>query len=75
MHGHAHDHPYSFEGEVDDQRHLRQRRIYLQDYRQPRPADGKKYPVILLVHGNFGLGPPYGEQIQSFARDLAGLGY
>jgi dienelactone hydrolase len=27
------------------------------------------------VHGNFGLGPPYGEQIQSFARDLAGLGY
>jgi dienelactone hydrolase len=28
-----------------------------------------------LVHGNFGLGPPYGEQIQSFARDLAGLGY
>ena len=41
----------------------------------PAPADGKKHPVILLVHGNFGLGPPYGEQIQSFARDLAGLGY
>jgi carboxymethylenebutenolidase len=41
----------------------------------PAPADGKKHPAILLVHGNFGLGPPYGEQIQSFARDLAGLGY
>jgi carboxymethylenebutenolidase len=41
----------------------------------PAPADGKKHPVILLVHGNFGLGPPYGEQIQSFARDLADLGY
>jgi dienelactone hydrolase len=41
----------------------------------PAPADGKRHPVILLVHGNFGLGPPYGEQIQSFARDLAGLGY
>jgi dienelactone hydrolase len=41
----------------------------------PAPADGKKHPVIMLVHGNFGLGPPYGEQIQSFARDLAGLGY
>lgn len=41
----------------------------------PGPPDGKKYPVILLVHGNFGLGPPYGEQIQSFARDLASLGY
>ena len=41
----------------------------------PAPSDGKKHPVILLVHGNFGLGPPYGEQIHSFARDLAGLGY
>src|SRR4051812_30998346 len=41
----------------------------------PGPSDGKKHPVILLVHGNFGLGPPYGQQIQSFARDLAGLGY
>jgi hypothetical protein len=39
----------------------------------PAPADGKKYPVILLVHRDFG--PPYGEQIQSFARDLADLGY
>jgi carboxymethylenebutenolidase len=41
----------------------------------PAPPDGKKHPVILLVHGNFGLGPPYGAQIQGFARDLAGKGY
>lgn len=41
----------------------------------PAPSDGKKYPVILLVHGNFGLGPPYGDQIQGFAKDLAGRGY
>jgi dienelactone hydrolase len=39
------------------------------------PSDGKKHPVILLVHGNFGLRPPYGDQIQGFARDLAGKGY
>lgn len=39
------------------------------------PSDGKKHPVILLVHGNFGLGIPYGDQIHGFARDLAGKGY
>ena len=39
------------------------------------PSDGKKYPVVLLVHGNFGLGPPYGAPIHGFAKDLAGLGY
>ncbi len=36
----------------------------------PAPSDGKKYPVILLVHGNFGLGPPYGAPIHGFARDF-----
>ena len=41
----------------------------------PAPSDGKKHPVILLVHGNFGLGAPYGDQIQGFAKDLAGRGY
>jgi carboxymethylenebutenolidase len=39
------------------------------------PPDGKKYPVVLFLHGNFGLGSPFGEQIQSFAKDLANLGY
>ncbi len=41
----------------------------------PAPVDGKEHPMVLLVHGNFGLGAPYGDQIQSFAKDLAGLGY
>jgi Dienelactone hydrolase family len=36
---------------------------------------GKRFPMILLVHGNFGLGPPYGDQIRGFAKDLAGRGY
>lgn len=41
----------------------------------PAPPDGKKYPVVFLPHGNFGLGFPYGDQIQSFAKDLASRGY
>lgn len=36
---------------------------------------GKRFPMILLVHGNFGLGAPYGEQIRGFAKDLASHGY
>lgn len=35
----------------------------------------KKHPVILLVHGNFGLGVPYGNQFHGFAKALAGQGY
>jgi carboxymethylenebutenolidase len=38
-------------------------------------SDGKTYPVVLLVHGNFGLGDPYGGQIHGFAQDLTRLGY
>ena len=41
----------------------------------PAPADGEKHPMILLVHGNFGLSEPYGDQIQNFANELAELGY
>ena len=41
----------------------------------PAPADGEKHPMILLVHGNFGLMEPYGDQIQNFAKELAELGY
>ena len=41
----------------------------------PAPPDGKRYPVVFLLHGNFGLGFPYGDQIQSFAKDLASRGY
>jgi dienelactone hydrolase len=41
----------------------------------PGPADGKKHPMILVVHGNFGLNPPFGPQIHRFAKDLAAEGY
>ena len=39
------------------------------------PPDNKKYPIIFLLHGNFGLVSPYGDQIKSFAKDLASQGY
>lgn len=38
-------------------------------------ADGKRHPVVVFVHGNYGLGAPYGDQIRGFARDLNRLGY
>ncbi len=41
----------------------------------PEPHRPKKHPMLLLLHGNFGLGPPYGDQIRGFAKDLAALGY
>ena len=41
----------------------------------PAPSGGKRFPMILLVHGNFGLGPPFGDQIHGFAKELAGRGY
>src|SRR5688572_8131865 len=41
----------------------------------PGPADGKKHPMVLVLHGNAGLNPPFGAQIQDFARTLAGKGY
>jgi dienelactone hydrolase len=41
----------------------------------PAPVDGKKHPMVLLLHGNFGLVAPYGDQIRTFAKSLAGLGY
>jgi dienelactone hydrolase len=41
----------------------------------PAPTDGKKYPMIFLIHGNAGLVAPYGDQIRGFAKNLADLGY
>jgi len=41
----------------------------------PAPADGKSTQIILVLHGNAGLNPPFGSQIHSFAKSLAGLGY
>ncbi len=39
------------------------------------PATTGKSPVVMFIHGNFGLGPPYGAQIGGFATDLNRLGY
>jgi carboxymethylenebutenolidase len=41
----------------------------------PGPADGKKHPMVLVVHGNAGLAPPFGLQIHRFAEKLADKGY
>jgi dienelactone hydrolase len=41
----------------------------------PGPADGKKHPMILVVHGNAGLNLPFGPQIHRFAEELAAKGY
>lgn len=42
---------------------------------EPAKSDGKKYPLIVLVHGNSGMGPPFGAQITAFATKLAAKGY
>ena len=41
----------------------------------PAAADGKRYPVIVLVHGNFGLSAPFGAQLRDFTKEVADLGY
>jgi dienelactone hydrolase len=41
----------------------------------PAPVDGRRHPIVLLAHGNFGLGPPYGDQIRGFGSSLAEFGY
>jgi len=49
-----------------------------QDYKittYPDTSDSKMHPVLVLLHGNFGLGGIYGPQIQNFAQDLARQGY
>jgi len=40
----------------------------------PSPP-GKRYPLVVLAHGNAGLTAPFGDQIRSFAEDLSKLGY
>src|SRR4051794_17570605 len=41
----------------------------------PAPADGKKYPIVVLIHGNLGLADPFGRQLRDFTQDIARLGY
>jgi len=41
----------------------------------PAAVYSDKRPIILVLHGNAGLNPPFGEQIQDFAERLAKAGY
>ncbi len=41
----------------------------------PAAADGKRYPVVVLVHGNFGLSVPFGDQLRDFTEEVSRLGY
>ena len=41
----------------------------------PGPEDGKDYPVVILLHGNAGLNPPFASQIRSLAQEISQLGY
>src|SRR4051794_40648781 len=49
-----------------------------QDYKieiAPAPADGRRYPVVVVLHGNFGMGDPFGKPLRDFSREIADLGY
>lgn len=39
------------------------------------PADGRRHPMVMVLHGNFGLGPTFGPLILDFARRISALGY
>lgn len=41
----------------------------------PAPADGARHPVVVVVHGNTGLAPPYGDALKDFTEQIAALGY
>ena len=41
----------------------------------PPPSNGKKRPMVLVLHGNAGLNPPFGSQISRFAQSLSTQGY
>lgn len=36
---------------------------------------GKKLPLVVIVHGNFGLGAPFGGLLRSYTEQLADLGF
>jgi carboxymethylenebutenolidase len=40
----------------------------------PAPP-GKKLPLVVIVHGNFGLGAPFGGLLRSFTEEIAALGF
>src|ERR1051325_2875425 len=39
------------------------------------PSDGKKYPIVLLIHGNLGLAQPFGQELRTFTEQIAALGF
>lgn len=41
----------------------------------PGPNPTERYPVVMVLHGIFGLNPPYGPQIHDFAQHIAAQGY
>jgi len=41
----------------------------------PAPADGKKHPVVVLVHGNLGLQGKFGKQLRDFTEQIGAMGY
>jgi dienelactone hydrolase len=41
----------------------------------PPLQDGKKYPIVLLIHGNFGLVGEFGKQLRNFTEEIGALGY
>jgi dienelactone hydrolase len=59
----------------NEQHNFYQCRSDLQHDHKSCPTDGKKYPVIFLIHGNACLVAPFGDQIHGFAKDLADRGY
>jgi len=36
---------------------------------------GKKLPLVVVIHGNFGLVGPFGQQLRDFTEQLAALGF
>lgn len=41
----------------------------------PGPVNGKKYPIVIVLHGNWGLNPPFASQIRNLAQEISKLGY
>ncbi|MER2507690.1 MAG: dienelactone hydrolase family protein [Amaricoccus sp.] len=41
----------------------------------PERTDGLRYPAVVILHGNFGLGPPFGGLLKGVGDRLAEHGY
>jgi len=36
----------------------------------PAHTDGLRYPMVVFLHGNFGLGPPFGSLLKGVADKI-----